>query len=381
MPALHTAGFPRMMKEPGEKRVFLPEFIQHVARQGLTVYVEEGYGSRSGFTVDDYRQGNEQVRMCNHEEAYGRDLVIVLRSPTHEEFHLMPAGTCLLSMLHYPTRPKRVDLLRKLEIKAISMDSIVADNNLRLVENMKAVAWNGLETAFDVLQRRWPRLRRPDGQPIHVLILGAGMVGKHAAEAATKLGDVVRNQQHIQRQGPGVVAMVVGRNITGDADTMRWLFEQADILVDATQRRHPSRPVVPNAWLGWLPEHAVVADLAVDPYTLDADPPVVRGVEGIPQGNLDKYIFYPEDEDWSETVPPSIPSEQRRVVVSCYSWPGIHPEACMRHYAQQLTPLVEPLLHKGYDGLALESGYFERAMYRATLQAWLRAEHYEARPR
>ena len=53
-----TIGFPRMMKEPAERRVFLPEFIQHLAQQGLTVCVEEGYGSRSGFTFDDYRQGN-----------------------------------------------------------------------------------------------------------------------------------------------------------------------------------------------------------------------------------------------------------------------------------------------------------------------------------
>ena len=138
---------------------------------------------------------------------------------------------------------------------------------------------------------------------------------------------------------------------------------------------------MPNPWLGWLPDHAIVADLAVDPYTLDADPPVVRGIEGIPQGSLDKYVFWPDDEDWGETVPPSIPSEQRRVVVSCYSWPGIHPEACMRHYAQQLTPLLEPLLAKGYDRLSPDGGYFERAMARATLRAWLRAAHYEPRPR
>ena len=309
--------------------------------------------ARSGFTFDDYRQGNELVRVCSHEEAYRQDLVIVLRSPTLEEFELMPAGAGLLSMLHYPTRPQRVDLLRRQGIQAISMDSIVADNNLRLVENMKAVAWNGLEAAFDVLQRQWPRLRRPDGQPIRVSILGTGMVGKHAVEAATKLGDVTRNQQHMQRQGPGAIALAVGRNITGNADTMRWLFEQADILVDAVQRRDPSRPVVPNDWIGWLPAHAVIADLAVDPYTLDATRRWYAGSRASPRAIWTSTSSMPDDEDWDETVPASIPSQQRRAVVSCYSWPGIHPEACMRHYAQQLLPLLEPLLHKGYDRLSL----------------------------
>jgi len=86
----------------------------------------------------------------------------------------------------------------------------------------------------------------------------------------------------------------------------------------------------------------VIADLAVDPYTPDTDPPVVRGVEGIPQGSLDQYVFEPNDANWSATIPADVPTAQRRTVVSCYSWPGIHPAACMRHYAQQLEPLLEP---------------------------------------
>lgn len=100
-------------------------------------------------------------------------------------------------------------------------------------------------------------------------------------------------------------------------------------------------------------------------------PPVVRGIEGILQGNLDKYVFYSNDPDWLATVPASIPSTHRRTVVSCYSWPGIHPEACMRHYAQQLEPLLEPLIAKGYERLSPVGGFFERAMARATLRVWL----------
>jgi alanine dehydrogenase len=129
--------------------------------------------------------------------------------------------------------------------------------------------------------------------------------------------------------------------------------------------------------IAWLPEHSVIVDLAVDPYTLDVKPPVVRGIEGIPQGNLNKYVFYPSDADWENTVPDSILSQNRRVTVTCYSWPGIHPEACMRHYAQQLEPLMEVLVRKGYEGLSLQGEYFERALYRATLRAWMESYAYQ----
>jgi alanine dehydrogenase len=238
---------------------------------------------------------------------------------------------------------------------------------------MQAVAWNGLEVAFDVLENSFPDLMRE--MPFQVLILGSGMVGKHAVDAATKLGIVERNNQHIQAGGPGSLALTIGRNLSKNGKAMKRLFQHADVLVDATQRRDASRPIIPNEWLGWLPEHAVVVDLAVDPYTLDIDPPVVRGVEGIPQGNLDKYIFAADDPDWGLSIPASIPSQNRRTVVSCYSWPGIHPEACMRHYARQMEPLMDILLEKGYDGLSIDGSYFERALYRATLEGWQKTGH------
>jgi alanine dehydrogenase len=370
-----TIGLPRMGKEKGERRVFLPEFVQWLTTLGSTIYLEEGYGSSGGYDYADYRQGNDVVHQCSRVEAFQTDVVLVLRAPERPEFDLLRSGSVLISMLHYPTRPWRVQCLHDLGIRAISMDSIVDDNNIRLVENMKAVAWNGLEIAFNVLENQLPNLHRPDGKPVQVLILGTGMVGKHAVDAATKLGNVERNTAHMTSGGMGAIALTVGRSVSGQSTLMRPLLEQADILVDATHRRDSSRPVIPNEWIGWLPEHAMIADLSVDPYLLNDTPPVVRGIEGIPQGTLDKYIFHPDDPDWMATIPDTILTKHRRSVVSCYSWPGIHPDACMTHYARQLAPFMEILFEKGYDGLSMQGKYLERALCRATLRHWLRTSH------
>jgi alanine dehydrogenase len=363
-----------MRNEAGEKRVFLPEFIRYLANLGMQVFIEEGYGARSGYSFEDYKRANLNLNLCTREQAFQKDVSIILRSPKPEEFKLVKSGSTLISMLHYPTRPIRLARLQQLNIKSISLDSIVNDSGIRLVENMKAVAWNGLEAAFDWLEKRWPGLIRPDGKPTQVLILGTGMVGKHAVEAATKLGNLERNNDHITDQGPGAIALSVGRNLTSNPVRMKKLMSQCDILVDATQRRDTSEPVVPNEWIEWLPKDAVIVDLAVDPYTLSAEPPVVRGVEGIPQGNLDQYVFPVDDPKWNQLVPASIPTKHRRTVVTCYSWPGVHPEACMRHYAHQLEPLIYHLIKKGYDDISIEGDYFERALYRGTLKAWLLGE-------
>lgn len=360
-----TVGFPQMSKERGEKRVFLPAFIQNLARFA-EIYLEDGYGGQSGFLFDDYQQGNPRVHKTSRLETFQKDCVIVLRSPNEDDFKLMQPGAYLVSMLHFPTRPGRVQILKELNIKAISMDSIIDDGNMRLVENMRAVAWNGLEAGFDILEKDYPDLVH-EGHPYRVVILGTGMVGKHAVEAATKLGSIERNNRHIALDGPGSIAMCIGRNFTRCIDQVEMLFHQTDILVDATSRRNPSLPVVPNAWLAWLPKHAVIVDLAVDPYLLDHNPPTVRGIEGIPQGNLDKYTFMPDDPDWSTGIPASIPTHNRRAVASCYSWPGIHPEACMEHYARQLEPLMEVLLTRPFESLTLNGDYFARALARAKL--------------
>jgi alanine dehydrogenase len=363
---IKSIGLPHMQKEVGEKRAFLPDFIQYLSRFA-DVYLAEGYGGRIGFSFDDYRQGNPRVFQVGRREAFEKDFVLILRSPSREEYDWIHPGSCLISMLHYPTRPQRVQRLQERKINAISLDSIVDDNNLRLVENMRAVAWNGIEAAFDELSLTWPDLAKNPRDPFRVLILGTGMVGKHAVEAATKLGNIQRNNTHIEQGGPGSLAISVGRNFTGNTDALEPIFHQVDVLVDATQRRDPAVAVVPNAWIGWLPKHTVVVDLSVDPYLLDMAPPVVRGVEGIPQGNLDKYVFHPDDPDWDLTVPAAIPSEHRRTTTTCYSWPGIHPEACMAHYGRQLEPLMEVLLQEEYANITLAGGYFHRALARALL--------------
>ena len=369
-----TIGFPRMKHEAGEKRIFLPEFIKQLLALGFAICIEEGYGSRLGFSEELYMQGDPRVHICSREECFAQDYVMILRSPKAEEFDLIRPGACLISMLHFPTRSRRVRRLLHRKINAISLDSIIDDANIRLIENMKAVAWNGLEAAFDIFESRHGTLLREGNLPWRTLILGTGMVGRYAVSAATKLGNTERYNDHVRAKGVGNISVSVGRATTANPDLMKQLFQECDILVDATYRRDTSRPVVPNEWISWLPAHAVVVDLAVDPYTLDANPPVVRGIEGIPQGNLDQYVFEPDDPKWDLTVPEVIPSKHRRTTVTCYSWPGIHPETCMRHYARQLLPLMEVLARKDYDKLSLHGNYFERALYRGTLKAFLETE-------
>jgi alanine dehydrogenase len=366
-----TVGLPRMHKEAGERRDFLPPLVGVMAGVGAEVVVESGIGSGIGYRDQDYLAVSPLVRVGDAEEAFGQDIVVVLRAPA--DFGALRPGATLVSMLHFATRPERVSRLAELGLEAVSLDSIADDDGRRLVENARAVAWNGLEASFDALAMTLPEYWRQGRRPIHLTVLGAGLVGKHAVEAGTKYGSLERNAVHGERGDLGVEVVTVGRNLTWDERSMRERLARTDILVDATQRSDPSRPVVPNAWLADLPEHSVICDLVVDPYLSMETSPTVRGIEGIPQGNLDQYTFFPHDPAWDRDIPSTTDNRNRRMVVSCYSWPGIHPRECMERYGHQLAPLLEILIERGGPGaLRLGGGERERALLRASLRTWLR---------
>jgi len=374
-----TIGMARMHAEFGERRDFLPAFVAHLYRYGADVMLEHGYGSAMGFTEDDYRIAAPKVQFAPHADIYKQDYVLVLRCPVESELNQLKTGATLVSMLHYPTRPHRVALLRSMGVEGISLDSLKDDNGRRLVENLKAVAWNGLEIGFQVLRRNYPAsgMEGLDRKPIQATVLGVGAVGMHAVQAASRYGDLSLWQTLASRGVPGVQVTAVDYDVVRDTETMKELLSRTDILVDATQRPDSSKYVVSNEMIGLMPEHAVIVDLSVDPYDCDKDPIEVKGVEGIPQGNLDQFVFSPNDPAY-ERVPDCVSTQNRRYSVSCYSWPGIHPKECMELYGNQLRPIMRLLIEKGGPRHVRAKGlYFERVVSRAMLSRWKGMENSE----
>ncbi len=374
-----TIGMARMHAEFGERRDFLPSFIRRLSRLGVKVTLEHGYGSGMGFTEEDYRNAVPDVQFAAHQEVYERDIVLVLRCPVENELKLLKSGSTIISMLHYPTRPQRVKLLRSLGVEGISLDSLKDDNGRRLVENLKSVAWNGLEVGFQVLRRTFPSpgMEGKTRRPIQATVLGVGAVGVHAVQAASRYGSMPLWQSLAQRGIPGVQVTAVDYDVVNQEAVMREIIARTDILIDATQRPDTSKPVIPNEWVGLMPEHAVLVDLSVDPYNFEIDPPEIKGIEGVPQGNLDQYVFTPSDPAY-ERLPKQVNTTHRRHAVSCYSWPGIHPKECMDLYGNQLRPIMRMLIERGGTKKIRAKGlYFERVIARAMLSNWSGSEQSE----
>src|ERR687898_924317 len=339
-----TVGLPRMHKEQGERRDFLPDLIAHLDRLGADeIVLEEGYGLGVGVPMDAYLDVSGRARVGSYGECLDQDVVVVLRCPEQEELRRLRPGAVLVSMLHYPTRPDRTALLADLGVRAVIRE----------------------------IQRRHPHFDHPSRRPLHVTCLGSGGVGSWAVFAATRYGDPQLRESLVATNVPGVEVTVVDFDLTWHEDYMFGRLEQTDLLIDATRRGDPSRPVVPNAWLAALPGDGVILDLACDPYDLEVAPPVVKGIEGVPHGSLDSYVFPPKHEAY-DLIDPRIDTTNRRLALSCYSWPGIDPVGSMRTYGEQLEPVLSVVLGKPAGDWGLNgASQVERAVARAEVSRWM----------
>ncbi len=367
-----TVGLPRMHLEAAEKREFLPKFIEDLHKFGFQIVLEKDYGSGMGLTQDDYFHASPTLKFSDQDEAYRQDIVIVLRYPGDQPVSGMRRGACLMSMLHYPTRPGRVHFLKNLGLEGISFNSIKDDVGRRMVENLRSVAWNGVEVAFRVLKSHYPSpgFENPARLPIKVTILGAGAVGTLAAQAAIRYGNE-QTWRHMAKIGAtGVQVTMLDYDVTNHPAIMHQILKYTDILVDATQRPDPTIPVIPNDWIGTMRSYAVILDLSVDPYDCDGELKSVKGIEGVPQGDLDQYVFEPDDPAFQK-IPPCIQTSQKRTSISCYSWPGVYPRECMDIYGKQLAPLMQSIAEcGGVQHIDPQGSYFQRALAHGLLSRW-----------
>jgi alanine dehydrogenase len=365
-------GLPRMHMEAGERRDFLPDTIAAADRAGAReIVLERGYGRGMFLGHDDYRAASSKVRFADHEEVLASDVVAVVRCPDEAALRSMRPGTLLITMLHYPTRPQRTSLVAELGLRAISLDAVVDDLGRRQVEYLEAVGWNGVRAAFVEIARLHPHFAHPSRRPLRVTCLGAGSVGGHAVHAATRYGDPALRAELAAREVPGVEVTVVDFDLTSHEDYLLGRLEVSDLLIDATQRADPTEPVVPNPWIAALPRDAVILDLSVDPYDFTVEPPRTKGIEGVPQGNLDGYVFPVDHTAWDE-IDHGVDTRQRRLALSCYAWPGIEPVDCMRVYGRQIEPVLGVALRIPVERLDAESpDPYERAVARAELGRWV----------
>lgn len=341
-----------MRFEDNEKRDFRPCFFQKLSSLDTVFLLERKYGHKLGFSESDYLASNSRIRFCSRNDVLRAECVVSIRTPALDQLEMLEPGAIFFSMLHFLTRVRRNEFLTKKQVRMFSMDSVVDDFGVRMIQDFPG----SVENAFRVCYANLPCSSKQG--KLRVLILGSGEIGKLAADIA------------IQNSQLPTIVTVVGRSVTQDTSITNSLLRNTDVLVDASKRHKTHISIISNEQLGLLPQDALIMDLSADDYDTNVSPIQIKGIEGIPTGNLDQYLFAPDDPAY-EKIPPGVRTTNRRTLISCNAWPGIDPIRCLNRYELQLDPFIRLLASNNIDFALSSDNPYERALARATYDHFL----------
>jgi NAD(P) transhydrogenase subunit alpha len=180
----------------GERRVALvPETAKKLSARGVETVVESGAGELAHFLDSAYGEAGATVGSAA--DAWGAEVVAVVRTPTVEDIRQLSSGSVLIGFLAPLTSGETTRALADRGVTAFAMEAIPRISRAQSMDALSSQAsiggYRAVLLAALEMGRFFPMLTTAAGtiKPASVLILGAGVAGLQAIATARRLGSVV----------------------------------------------------------------------------------------------------------------------------------------------------------------------------------------------
>lgn len=187
-------GVPKEIKTDEFRVGITPSGVRELVKTGSSVLIETGAGLGSGFEDSQYVQAGGTI-VDNADELYGRsEMILKVKEPIEVEYARLREGQILFTYLHLAADKQLTEVLCEKKITALAYETLRVGRRLPLLEPMSEIAGR-MATLFGAVH-----LGRYNGgsgrllggavgvETNRVVILGAGVAGKSAADAAAGLG-------------------------------------------------------------------------------------------------------------------------------------------------------------------------------------------------
>lgn len=271
--APQTIGLLKEVK-PHERRVAMtPSGVATLIADGRSVIVETGAGDGSGFRDSEYVAVGARIAASPRAVADEATLLLHVKEPQESEFELFSPHHTLFTYLHLAAAPDVARALQASKCRAIAYESVEVDHQLPLLAPMSAVAGRlATQIAASLLEARHGGRGMllggiPGVEPSTVVVIGAGVSGRHAAQVAAGMGaevivvdlDLARAEDVATMCGHGTRAV---RSAPGVIDD---LAPTAEIMIGAVlSPGHRAPTVITAKTLSLMPEGSVIVDIAID---------------------------------------------------------------------------------------------------------------------
>ncbi len=285
-----------VMKEThlGEKRVpLIPLTADKLVKLGAELVIESGLGLSCRFADADYEKVGAMVSSSRNEMLQSADIVLRLRKPPVEEVELMRKDCIHISYLDPFNEAELVELLRRTEISAISLEMIPRSTLAQKMDVLSSQANLGGYAAVilgaEHLDKIFPMMTTPAGtiKPARVFIIGVGVAGLQAIATAKRLGAVVEAfdtrpvvEEQVKSLGAKFVKIDLGETgqtkdgyakaltpeqLALQKEGMAKACAKADVVITTAQLfGRPAPRIIDNKMLAEMRPGSVVIDMAVE---------------------------------------------------------------------------------------------------------------------
>jgi alanine dehydrogenase len=267
-------GVPKEIKTHEYRVGLTPGAVREYVHAGHEVVVEAGAGVGIGADDEAYRNAGARIAGTAGEIFSTAELIVKVKEPQPGEWAQLRSGQILFTYLHLAADPAQARGLIESGCTAIAYETVTDPRGgLPLLAPMSEVAGRlSIEAAGGALQRH--RGGRglllggvPGVKPAHVVVLGGGVVGTHAARMAAGLGAEVTVLDRSLPRLRELDDLFQGRVRTrySTIDSIEQEVFSADAVIGAVLVAGASAPkLVTRAMLKSMKPASVIVDVAID---------------------------------------------------------------------------------------------------------------------
>jgi alanine dehydrogenase len=265
-------GVPRETKDNENRIGLTPEGAAKLVADGHAVVVEREAGAGCGFADADYESAGAEI--VGAEEAWASDLVVKVKEPLEPEYRflgeqilftylhlagvdvsltraLLDAGTTAIAYETVEDEQQRLPLLAPMSAVAGSMATLMGSYYLAKFNGGRGILIGEI-------------LGEPYGK---VVVVGDGVVGRHAAKVAGAMGarNVVLFGRNPERAAELEQSIPRSRYVFSTPETLAPELPDTDLLIGAVLILGARAPrVVTAEMVRSMPEGSVIVDVSID---------------------------------------------------------------------------------------------------------------------
>jgi len=252
----------------------VPGGVKQFVKNGHEVCIQKDAGVGSGIFDDDYKAVGATILDTAKEVWETADLILKVKEPLPDEWAHIRPGQILFTYFHFASSQPLTEAMMKSRAVCIAYETVETDDGHNVLLTPMSEIAGRLSTQHGANFLEAPRGGRgvllggvPGVEPAHVVVIGGGIVGYHAARTAAGMGARVTILD-INLQRLRYLESIMPPNCTtlfSSEYNLQQILPEADLVIGGVLVVGAKAPkLITRAMLRTMKPKSVLVDVAID---------------------------------------------------------------------------------------------------------------------